>query len=212
MSRSHLQLSQVLASALAIAAGSAAAEDCAPLRQGQSVTSNVTTIAVSAPSGAQAAATAGIAQWNNCTETGNGEMPLITLGGQGDIAVQVVQGGQNTSGSGGCGRAIISTNSAGRVTGATITLFARDIGGATCDYQAETMAHELGHVLGLGESGCPGRIMGPPVQGIPRAVTGEDCQRAAGQWLTREEIDAGGPGGEGPPNPCGTIIVPLDKH
>jgi hypothetical protein len=188
------------------------AEDCAPLESQQGVTTNVDTIAVNAPSGARAATTAGIAQWNNCTETGNGELPLLTLGGQGDISVQVMQAGRNQDPGGGCGVSVTNTNSSGRVTGGEITLFSHDGRGDVCDYQAETMAHELGHILGLDDSQCPGRIMGPPVDGIPRTVNGEDCQRAAGRWITREEIDVGSGGGGGGPNPCGTIVVPPGKQ
>jgi hypothetical protein len=86
----------------------------------------------------------------------------------------------------------------GAVSGATVRLFAQQSNGTSClGAQSEILTHELGHVLGLGDSTCSGRIMGDVFGNIDAA----DCTAVDGNFLTQGEIKTPDPGdGSGP---CG---------
>jgi len=80
--------------------------------------------------------------------------------------------------------------------------------GIVCN-PVDTLAHELGHVLGLHESTCGvNGIMDAPstawVNGVvvtqPRAVTSAECAMADDRWATRWEAGA-------IPNPSGPIVA-----
>jgi hypothetical protein len=73
----------------------------------------------------------------------------------------------------------------------------------------DTLAHELGHVLDLANSSCPGYIMGPSplsfmngheVAGT-RSVAPQECTTVTDRWTTSFDLDAGGGDPNGPP-PC----------
>lgn len=66
----------------------------------------------------------------------------------------------------------------------------------TCGAPGENLAHELGHVLGLGDvtkrRGCRLRIMSPLLTGpsknlAGRAVQPEECRAVSDHWWTRSE-------------------------
>src|SRR5438045_2406269 len=65
----------------------------------------------------------------------------------------------------------------------------------------QVIAHEIGHVLGLGHTTCAGYIMSPPSG--PRSVQSDECAKVAELWTTPSEStpppNGGGGGGEEPP-------------
>jgi hypothetical protein len=74
----------------------------------------------------------------------------------------------------------------------------------TCNV-TDTLAHELGHILNLGNSSCQGYMMGPApltsqngqlVAGT-RSVQGEECSTVSGNWT-----NPGGDTGNNNPPPC----------
>jgi hypothetical protein len=114
-------------------------------------------------------------------------------------------GGISTSRSGGCGqlRPVLDA-STGRVRGGTIELFDATRAGQDCEpIRSETIAHEIGHVLGLDDAdspNCYGHIMGPPIIGQSRSVQADECSFADSNWTTPAETpppDGGGGGCDG---------------
>jgi hypothetical protein len=139
----------------------------------------------------------GVGMWRLCSQYGCGFPSLLTTG-SGDISFDVaLVGGVSTSISGGCGelRAIVNA-STGQVIGGTIALFDVTRSGHDCEpIRSETIAHELGHALGLDDlsaENCNGHIMGPPLIGGSRAVQADECAAVDGLWLTPAELPGGG--------------------
>jgi Ca2+-binding EF-hand superfamily protein len=93
----------------------------------------------------------------------------------------------------------------GRPVGASIDLWATEFDGTPC-VTSDSLAHELGHVLGLDDaplpySSCFGTIMGGHSPGGVRAITQDDCQTADANWTTTAEqppLPPGGGGGSAP--------------
>jgi len=104
----------------------------------------------------------------------------------------VLLGGVSTSSSGGCGQFSPTLDaSTGQVRGGTIQLFDATVGGIDCEpFRSETIAHELGHPLGLDDAtnpNCDGHIMGPPQIGGSRYVHPDECDFADSNWYTPTE-------------------------
>src|ERR1043166_1589251 len=100
--------------------------------------------------------------------------------------------GRSTLPDGSCGHTDTTANSAGQITGASVTVFQYDGNGSSCA-APQWVAHELGHVLGLGDvdsiAACDGTIMGHPVDDDPAqwSVGFDDCQKVSDDWFTPEE-------------------------
>ena len=88
------------------------------------------------------------------------------------------------------------------VTGAIVEIWDRQGNGVDCVF-TDTLAHELGHVLGLADndtSACVGHIMGGRPPGGTRSVSSADCAVAGQQWSTSTDTShGGGAGGAGCP-------------
>ena len=72
--------------------------------------------------------------------------------------------------------------------------------------RSETIAHELGHVLGLGNSECPGYIMAGGNPG-DRNVHADECSRVEQQWDTPSESSPNDGGGNGDIEDCQSPLV-----
>lgn len=138
-----------------------------------------------------------IGEWGSCSSAGTG-FPEMRSNVASDITISVVlQPGQSTTNSGGCAVFQHQLDPAtGAVIGGTIVLFDSDILGRDCEpSRADTIAHEIGHVLGLADSGCDGYIMSGSWN---RSVQSDECSTVDNQWTTPTEqppTDDGDDGG-----------------
>lgn len=190
----------VLAITLPFSLNGQAAEDCAPIDPNQSISLGVDLITLNVVTGSASIAAAGGDIWNACPEAGVA-MPNFTTssGGQVQLNVHIVGG---TSPTEGCGRSSVATNSSGQLVGGDIWIYDATPSGIQCNQQTQTMAHELGHFLGLIDNhsdDCLGRIMGDFVPGVPRSLAPEDCSRVDGRFLLPEEIPDTDPGDDDGP-------------
>jgi hypothetical protein len=134
----------------------------------------------------------GVDRWNACSEAGRGS-PMLRANDTGGLNIDVeVRDANSDTPSGGCAVFQDSTSN-NRVIGGTIVLFTRRSDGTSCLPLDRTMAHELGHVLGLGEANCyDDRIMQPrSAQGDYREVKADECAAVAAHWTTPSEQDGG---------------------
>jgi hypothetical protein len=137
-------------------------------------------------------------RWNN--NCGGGEtIPSLNFGGcnASEINIDVVYaGGVSTNINRTCGQ--FQANTAGALTGGTITIYqyGQYLSGPEagtlflCSPQAsDTLAHEIGHVLGLADvlgSACFGHIMGQRMAG-DRTIAADDCSEVNRLWNTPAE-------------------------
>jgi hypothetical protein len=113
-------------------------------------------------------------------------------------------GSVSTSSTGGCGQFAPAFNSStGQLVGGTIQLFDATTTGYDCEPdRSETIAHELGHVLGLGDisaQSCYGHIMGPHLIGGQISVQPDECAAADSNWTTPAEAAPPSGGGDADP-------------
>jgi hypothetical protein len=147
--------------------------------------------------------TTAISYWSGGCPGYGSSFPGMTAGGSGGIAVSVIHhSGTSTLDSGSCGHTTPRLQAPGyAVTSATIELWDRQGNGVDCNL-SDTLAHELGHILGLADnssSACVGRIMGGRPPGGTRSVSSSDCTVAGQQWSTTNDTSPGGGGGAGCP-------------
>lgn len=166
-------------------------------------------LTISAESGAtvdSAAVGAAAAMWSTC---GNG-VPSVSMQ-QAQIPVNVVFKTGQPSGScataEGCGCMTLSRDSDGQVVRASISVHERSgVGNLNCTSTYDHLiAHELGHVMGLGNADvpacglCTGRVMISSLSS--GTVQPADCDKADEKWLTDREQHQGDDGHpcQGPP-------------
>ncbi len=91
-----------------------------------------------------------------------------------------------------CEKTTVST-SGGEMVGATITIWALERDGTSCEGSTEELlAHGLGHALGFDDaysSSCDGTIMGRKIPGQPMFVLAEHCSLLDILWHTDIETD-----------------------
>jgi hypothetical protein len=123
--------------------------------------------------------TTAIGYWSGGCPGYGTSFPNMTAGGSGGIAVSVIHySGTSTLNTGSCGRTMFNLQAPGNtVTSATIEIWDRQGNGIDCNL-SDTLAHELGHILGLTDnntSACIGHIMGGRPSGGTRSVSSSDC-------------------------------------
>jgi hypothetical protein len=153
--------------------------------------------------------------WGGCGSTG---IPQLQANSSScTFTFDVVHiSGVSTSSTGGCGEFRPSFNNSHNpptINGGTIVVWDVTRFGNDCEvYRSETIAHELGHGLGLGDSSCVGYMMGPPqLGGGGRSVQSDECQQVDSLWTTPAESGGGGGDGDGCGPPQTTIVNNLDN-
>jgi len=130
-----------------------------------------------------------IQMWNSaCSGMMGSYIPFLGIGGSGGTSIEVYYHQGNSSA--GCGRFTPEVDGDRHLSGGSIELWANDALGRACDV-AETMAHELGHVFGLDNTGSTscGSIMDTGTVGAALSVSSQDCSWAELQWSTEWELD-----------------------
>lgn len=190
-------------------------QGCAPLNE-QTVTS-ASSIGLVSSTVPGAELSEAIGYWGDCSAAGTG-FPSLSAGGSADlmISVDLIQG-RSDSQFGTCGLFQAQWNAQQQLTGGSITIWTHDSQGRPCLPVSDQIAHELGHVLGLANSSCSGRVMGPQIieDGDPlrRIVGSEECSAVDGRWRTGQEstntsIDPLKPSCK--PYSCTPIVLDLD--
>jgi len=142
---------------------------------------------------------ASIAYWSSGCSGYGSSFPSMSAGGSGGVAIGVTHhSGTSTLASGACGRTTFTLQAPGnRVTSANIEIWDQQANGIEC-VLTDTLAHELGHILGLADndsSACVGHIMGGRPPGGTRSVNSADCVVAGQRWSTSYDTSNGGGGG-----------------
>ncbi len=154
---------------------------------------------------------AAINEWTGCAQAGFG-FPDLSMSGSGVFNIDVVlEPGVSTTNGGGCGVFEHELGNNGEVIGGTIVLFDANVLGGDCEpYRSDTIAHEIGHVLGLSDVSmvdCPGYMMSGSQQ---RSVQSDECKAASDYWTTTEENPPPPPHDPEDPPLCDTSPILLD--
>lgn len=132
-----------------------------------------------------------ISYWQACGTLGQ-ELPSMSAGSGGDVHVTVIyNSGQHGAN---CGTFTPGNTNAS----ATIELWDTSSTSSGSTYQCnvdDTLAHELGHVLGLANSTCSGHMMAAPnisnqngtLVADPRAPQAGECSMVDSNWFTTWE-------------------------
>ena len=181
-------------------APSVVADQCSPPKVGTPVVPGIGELDIDSSSVDGGTLGQAIGDWKPCPQFGKG-FPTLVPNGKGGFPVTVnLHAGTSWSPGGRCGLTSASY-SGGKPTSLVIDLWSQQGNGATCYPQYDNLAHEIGHVLGLGDApaGCNGRIMGTPAgPGQARTVGPADCSEADQMWKTPAELAPPPP----PPSQC----------
>jgi len=136
--------------------------------------------------------------WNGCADSGSGfaSFTSSTTGNRFNISVVVgdrPDGGEPVNVQG-CGYFDPQLNSQNQVGGGTVHVYNFRKDGSSCSPLDKTIAHELGHVLGLKDSDCNDtHIMSPRPSGTDsRYVHTDECDAVDQHWTTPTEQNGGG--------------------
>lgn len=214
MRQRHHRLFQGVFTALLLVATSipVSASDCSPVSSAATTlhTLTVSSIKLASTTVSNTLLSGAAGMWNGtCATSTTHDIPLITTSGSASATIDVVlhPGSTDTSicgaGAAGCGcSSIIWPDGSGGVSNGTIHLFETAANGVGCaSTRSETIAHEIGHNLGLDDveadcfAMCAGHIMGRPFAMPTLSVDATDCANTDAIWDVPNEDDGGGPGG-----------------
>jgi hypothetical protein len=141
-----------------------------------------------------------IGYWSSgCSGMWGTNIPTLQRGsGSPSVAVHYLAGA-STNGTGSCGESSVYVSN-GKLIYGSIWVWSSQTNGLPCNV-IDTIAHEIGHILGLGDNTCPGDIMGTTSVGVPRTVEAGDCIAVDGLWTTPQETYYYGGGGTPPTCP-----------
>lgn len=123
--------------------------------------------------------------WSGCAGYGT-EIPSFQIGGSGGIPITVTRvNGVSQSSTGGCGEATITSNAQNQVLRVSVTIWTQQTNGNSCEPISDSLAHELGHVLGLADAldpACNNFIMGRRVLTTRDPAGAGECAIADDVW------------------------------
>lgn len=157
----------------------------------------VSSIGITGPGSISSDITSAAGIWDDCSGMPT-LLPNQSAAATGGINVSVTYvNGPSTRTDGACAQGAPTMGTGGTITGGEITVWSTwgtgapvNLRGTDCTAQfGSIIAHELGHVLGLGNSGasCPEFIMGQGVWNGLSSANDAECEEVAEQWTTPAE-------------------------